>query len=201
MIATFRSEMNQLFERRRKHSLYWYNKSTDLRGAAASVWVGISSDIAPIVVERTGLGPGFSMAVATGPVYGMLCGMSLELAFKAITVERGELLNEKTHDLLEHLKTTRITYTKKERALLKIFSHAATWDGRYPVPKKENAWDDFQDLCHKNLYDPVRSTEKPEFIFKRSNGALGWEGFSNLWEKASHHYFKAREAGQAYGEK
>jgi hypothetical protein len=189
--------MESLYERRRKHSLYWFNKSSDLRGAAAAVWLSMDGELAETVVDRANLGGGFNMGVAVAPVYGMLCGMSLELVFKAIAVQLGQTVNESTHDLLEHIKATGLAYTKEQKALLKIFSHAATWEGRYPAPKREAAMDEFKKLVNANLFDRAPISEGSKLSVMRPNGALGWDGFSELWGKACARYFETREAEQS----
>lgn len=189
--------MESIYERRRKHSLYWFNKSSDLRAAAAAVWFSMDSELAGIVVSRANLGDGFNMGVAVPPVYEMLCGMSLELVFKAIAVESGQPVNETTHDLLEHVKVTGLAYTKNQNALLKIYSHAVTWEGRYPAPKREAAMVEHTNLVHANLFDRTPLSKGSKLSVMRPNGALGWEGFSELWGKACARYFETREANGA----
>jgi len=186
--------MKELYQRRRQYSQYWFNKASDLRAAAAAVWISMDKDVAKIVVERAQLGGGFSMPVAVAPVYEMLCGMALELIFKAITVERMGTVNEKTHNLLEHVKTIGIAYSAEEKKLLKILSHSATWEGRYPAPKQQAAMEEFQKLVHANLFDRVPISANSDFTVLRPNGALDWNGFSKLWGKASSCYFQTRDA-------
>ncbi len=116
----------------------WFNKSSDLRAAAAAVWTSMDNDLGELIVKDCRLGGGFNMGVAVSPVFHMLCGMAMELIFKALTVEHGCKVNDSSHDLLSHLAGTGLSYSDNERELLKILSHDITWAGRYPTPKKKN---------------------------------------------------------------
>lgn len=185
-----RHRANYWDQQRKQLSIYWFNKSSDLRGAAAAVWVSMDADVGKLVVERAQLGEGFSVNAAVYPVYAMLCGMALELIFKAITVQRGGKINQSTHDLSEHLNPTGIKYAPKQVQLLRILSHSITWNGRYPVPKKEGAMDDFQKLVRTNLCERVAITSSGKFTALRANGALDWESFSEIWGKACSLYFQ-----------
>jgi hypothetical protein len=186
--------MNNLYKRQREHSLNWFNKASDLRAAAAAVYTSMDDDVAKIVKQRADLGDGFSMPVAVRAVFEMLCGMSLELIFKAITVERGFSVNERVHDLLDHLKTTGLSYNEKERELLKLFSHAVTWEGRYPAPKREDAMEEYQELVQTNLFQRVPTSPGSDLTALRWNDAMNWQSYSALWSKAHERYFGLKDA-------
>lgn len=145
--------------------------------------------IASKIVNDCGLGTGFSMTVATPPVFHMLCGMAMELVFKALTVERAEKVNESTHDLLHHVASTGLSYTPAERELLKVLSHDIVWTGRYPTPKKESQMTDYKDLVRKTLFDRVPMGTMTAL---RRNDALDWASFDCLWSKASHEYYRIK---------
>ena len=98
-------------------------------------------------------------------------------------------MNKSSHDLLLHLSASGIAYPNKERELLKILSHAITWAGRYPTPKKEIHMDDYKNLVRENLYDRV---PLGTFTALKPNDALDWESFNGMWSKAMNEYFDSK---------
>src|SRR5690348_13945699 len=74
------------FSRRQKSSIYWFNKSADLRGSAAAIWHSMTKERSAEIALACNLGQGFDLSIACRPIYLMLCGMSLELMYKAICV-------------------------------------------------------------------------------------------------------------------
>lgn len=78
--------------------MWWYNKSCHLRAAATVLRV------APEICDYSNLAKTLGSADAisdigfTEPVYEMLCGMSLELIYKAILVAKHENYPD-SHDL------------------------------------------------------------------------------------------------------
>jgi hypothetical protein len=87
------------FDRRKNTPQYWYNKASDLRASAGAVWhCGKAYDKAEIA-EGLGFGTGFDMGIATHAVFPMLCGLSLELLFKAICI-KGGMVPGTSHNLL-----------------------------------------------------------------------------------------------------
>ena len=175
------------YESRKVTSMYWFNKSSDLHAGAAALWMSMEDDIASKIVNDCELGDGFKMDVAVGPVFYMLCGMAMELIFKAITVEAGGQINEKHHQLLQHLALTELTYSSTERKLLQMLSHDIIWAGRYPTAKSEDQMVECRELAFKNLFERV-----PGATFLRPNDALDWKAFHGLWSKATQEYFRIK---------
>lgn len=173
---------------RRKEALWWYNYSSNLRASAAALRFSCNPEYAPTFSEEYGLGHGFLMGIAVQPAYMMLCGMSLELLFKAIIVKKGLIVNDSSHDLLVQASSAGIEYSSKEKKLLRILTHSIVWQGRYPTPKKEAPWDEFSKLVWENLYTNVA----PNGSIKRQNGALDWKGYGVLWSKAAQTYWVTR---------
>lgn len=169
----------------------WFNKSSDLRAAAAAVWTSMDCDLGELIVKDCRLGGGFNMGVAVSPVFHMLCGMAMELIFKALTVEHGCKVNESSHDLLSHLAGTGLSYSDNERELLKILSHDITWAGRYPTPKKKEHLEAYQNLVRENLFghEPLGSGS---LCLSSPNGALDWDAFNKMWSKAMSEYFRIK---------
>lgn len=173
------------YERQRELGIYWYNKATDLRGAAALVWAGITDKDPSRTARRLGLGAGYSFEVACWPVYVMLCGLALELLLKAALVARG-FRPGKTHDLLLLWSEVGIRASDRQKGVLAILSESVKWAGRYPVP---NDAADFERLV--SLGDRYLEHRSPlgdsGLEVLRYNGSLDWESFGRLWTIAHGH--------------
>lgn len=172
------------FERRKSNSVYWYNKAVDLRGSAAALWATMQDEEASQVAERLGLGRDFTFRIACWPVYRMLCGLSLELMFKAIIVARGAS-PPATHDLVRLSEQAGVATDAHDSGLLSILSEAILWDGKYPVPKQEVRLEALDCLASTYLADKVPIGT---LHVLRPNGALDWESFGRLWTLVAAHY-------------
>jgi hypothetical protein len=129
-----------------------------------------------------GLGEGFDLSV-TGKICYMLCGMALELAYKATLVEEGKEPPMK-HDLVELARLADIKMNEDDELTLKIWSHLIVWDGKYPVPKNKPQMEEFGNLVEETLWDQVDGTP-----FKRRNNRLKWDDFNKFWAQARERYF------------
>ena len=143
------------------------------------------------IVAECHLGGGFVMGAAVVPVFRMLCGMSMELIFKALIVERQQTVNESHHTLLEHASMAGLSYSPRERRLLEILTHSITWAGRYPTPKKKDHLEQYSQLIDDNLYDRV---PLGSMSILQPNEALDWNSFNSMWSKVMSAYFKEKEA-------
>jgi len=183
------SRFNDKFERASDTPLSWHNSSTDLRSAAAAVWWAMSAGQRETIAAKCGLGEGFDLRVAGRPGYEMLCGMSLELLYKAIAVaKRKKILTH--HRLVELSEYVGIESDAREKGLLGILTQAIKWSGRYPIPKERRDWDQTAHLRTEHLYTKV---PLGSFSVLRPNGELDWLSFNELWLKADqvyweHHY-------------
>lgn len=172
------------FERRRSTSQYWYNKASDLMGAAAVIRFTSSDEkAAGKIVADANLGSGFNLSVATYRVFHMLCGMALELIYKAILVEDGKE-PPANHSLSTLANLAGLDLSPEDESLLKIWSQLVIWDGKYPVPKKEEHMKTYEDLIDRTLWNPVEGTP-----FKQMNDGIEWSGFRIFWNKACERYF------------
>jgi hypothetical protein len=162
--------------------LPWYNKSADLRASAGALWYCMKHKHPCSVAEDLGLGSGFDMAIATYPVYRMLCGMSLELLYKAIAVSQKHDV-KKTHDLVKLAKIAGVKVDDTSKGILEILTECIYWNGRYPVPDKdEQAMQKLNTLSREHLLTNVQNgTTK----FYKPNDALNWEHFNEIWLQAS----------------
>ena len=170
--------------RRKKEPMYWFNKASDLRGAAASLMFCMDNQGKYEIAEKMNLGKGFDLSVATYNVYRMLCGMSLELLFKAIIVAKMKNV-PKIHNLEELAVKAELKYSKKDKAILAILTECIVWGGRYPVPKSHEISDYFAWLTYENLYKKVPLGKNGTILKPIEPNPLGWKQFNNLWDQAS----------------
>lgn len=167
----------EVFHQRKSISAYWHNKATDLHASAGVLWRAIEAPLE----EQTA----FSYAVACWPVYQMLCGMSLELLFKATIVATGKE-PKTTHKLVNLAEAAGVVFEPKDIALLKILSESVIWDGRYPVPKEEGHYQMLNDLHWEHLHDHVPGAG---LDIRRQNDNLAWESFNRMWRIGSELYW------------
>jgi hypothetical protein len=168
------------FERRKQTPQYWFNKSSDLRASTGAVWYCIKHDEDKEIAEELGLGIGFSMAVATYPIFPMLCGLSLELMYKAICVVKNKTFVHEKHNLRKLCNLAEVPATKEDLLFLDLFTESVKWDGKYPVPHDKNAFEGLNKLRDKLLFEEIPNTH-----IKRYNERLNWDTFNALWIKAA----------------
>lgn len=177
------------YDRREKAPLAWYNKSSDLRASAGAIWVCMGDKQSKEIVEHLKLGDHFRLNIACWPVYRMLCGMSLELIFKAIIVAKGDKV-EHTHDLVDLALKSNIKYDKRKQGILKIFSESIIWDGRYPVPLAKGKDRDKAKAEAKAKMDELnnlyRTCASPQYNNALNFGSfLDWDSFNEIWSEAA----------------
>jgi len=167
----------------------WYWKAYHLMGAAGVLWASRGEQRSKELVEELGLDTEFSMGHAFRRPYLLLCGLSLELLFKAIVVAKGEKPDTKSHSLPELASKAGVQVTKKEEALLTILSKNVMWAGRYPVPS-EKAKGDIQKLASLESRHLWNSREVPGgmLIELLPGTQLDWEHFHQLWKHADKLY-------------
>jgi hypothetical protein len=174
------------FARRMQLPIYWHNKAADLRASAGAVWVAML-DKQP----DSRLGIEGSMAVACPQVFRMLCGLALELCFKAIILAKGDK-PPFSHDLVSLGQLADVAFDQRATGLLRVLSDAILWMGRYPLPTgSESAartkWDDAGKAIDKSLFDEVGLGR---FKVLTPNHSLDWVGFSQLWETTTVVYWQ-----------
>lgn len=161
------------------HPNYWFNRASDLRASAHVLWLSMDSKD---LQQRMGYGGGFSLEVACGPVYFMLCGLALELILKAIIVQKTGKAPE-NHDLNNLAGLAGIKINGKRKELLKFYTAAIVWTGRYPVPVKcdDEKLKDYWALSSSVLTDRVKGYEN--LNVRKENGVAEWEKFQALFNE------------------
>lgn len=174
------------FEARKNSPLWWHNKASDLFASAGALHF-VMSKTSNDIPSELGFEKGFSMGVACNPVYQMLFGMSFEAILKAICVVK-DIQVPTTHNLVSLANTAGLAITDKEKSIFEFLTESTVWNGRYPVPKKqeflEKHWKQGSDL----LFYPVPS--KGVLKFRTPNDILSWESLSSIWRRLSNEFFK-----------
>jgi len=183
---------DDLYSRRKRIATYWRNKAADLHASAGALWYCMRDEHSDEVVSALKLGRGFSMYAASTEVYKMLCGMALELAFKAVIVSNGKSPPE-IHNLTRLASLARVgRLTAREKGVLALLTEYIIWDGRYPVPKKPEFLDKQSDLASKTLFRAQRG-KRFRFLTPVEPNPLDWTEFQKLWRKAWKKYVPSRE--------
>jgi hypothetical protein len=160
---------------------YWIDKSKSLRASAAAIWHCIASspplDLSAALVTEPPIDP-----TGIWYVYRMLCGMSLELAYKASLIAMGQRIKT-THDLTWLAEQVLPSVSRRERGLLELLTQCIVWDGRYPAPKDPLSLEYFVYLSYENLYRKEVTGNSTTLIPIEPN-PLNWENYNSLWQSA-----------------
>lgn len=172
------------YERQKKLSIYWYNKSSDLRGSAGALWASMNKEHSEKIVQELSLGTGYRMSASVLPVYHMLCGMAIELIYKAILIAHGFNPKKfKYHKLIILANLAGIIVDDKSKLILQLLTESIIWDGKYPVPNNEKEMENRDKLFG----------ELTKGALARANDVLSWESFNRRWLEASNIYWSAVE--------
>jgi HEPN domain-containing protein len=75
-------------------------------------------------------------------------GVALELALKAIAIAKS-LPFKTTHRLNDLCELIELKLTKDQMYTLELLSEFIVWSGRYPVPKKQEQWNNYHDVVQE----------------------------------------------------
>jgi len=180
------------YAERRETSLAWLNKSSDLKASAACLWHCIENEHTPLKAA-IGYGGSFSFQGAVSPIYRMLCGLSLELLYKAIIVEQGNQ-PKTTHNLKDLAKDAGLQGSVEHDDLLDILTHSIEWNAKYPVPTEQKQYhlQNFSDLVGKRFLEEMPTTNCGLKLRKVVN-PLKWNIFAESWDEGLSVYWQTRE--------
>lgn len=176
------------FIRYGESGLSWHVAAWHLMGAAGALWACSTNDRSKEIVGELGLETDFSMEQALERPYLMLCGLSLELLFKAIVVEEGGN-PMKHHDLRALASKANVKLTEKQKGQLDLLSEYITWAGRYPVSNKREAFNKFPKLRfeHLLLYERLPGSR---VVKMRAGSQIEWPHFHKLWRHIEKIYWQ-----------
>jgi hypothetical protein len=162
---------------------YWINSANALRASAAAIWYFLQSDAPVDLSSALASDPPLDTAVNLSQVYRMLCGMSLELAYKASLVAMGEKIKP-THDLAWLAEQVLSSVSRRDRGLLELLAQSVVWEGRYPAPKEALSLEYFVYLWYENLYRGEKWGRNGEILKRIEPDPLSWENYNTLWQSA-----------------
>jgi hypothetical protein len=109
----------------------------------------------------------------------MLCGLSLELLFKALIIED----NHKpptVHKLRDLSSKAHLTMSTEDLELLDLLTAHIYWAGKYPIPLGgEPEWDRHVEQMNSALTSRVPNISIP--LFQR-NERLSWDDYTRVWK-------------------
>lgn len=117
--------------------------------------------------------------------------LSIELLLKAIIVATGNEAPE-IHSLRKLAKEAGVPFSAAQQSTLELLSEILIWRGRYPVPTKEETWNDFFDrILEKHI---IRQTKgKVYSTLKRPETFPTNENIEKIW-KFAHQRWDAVQA-------
>lgn len=156
------------FQNLTENSLHWHNKASQLFVSAKVLWKAIDN----------------GYAIECWSTYKMLMGLSFELLFKSIAIQR-KLVFPATHQLVEIANSANLTLTTDEKKILIVLTEYILWDGKYPVPHKkihlENHWKYENKVAHD-------SKKHGNLTIQRQNNKLDFDELAITWKKHSDIY-------------
>ncbi|WP_374627671.1 hypothetical protein [Pandoraea sp.] len=158
--------------------MYWFNKSQDLWGVIHALRFAIRHQD-----EMDGGESGYSYEVAAASVMPMLCGMALELMYKAICVAKGLKVPE-THELSLLADRGGAQLSDDDKRYLRYLSIHVWWEGRYPVPKEMRA-DEMDELSSISSDLFMEDVPGVSIRLRRHNGRDQEAMFDDLWGRAA----------------
>jgi hypothetical protein len=121
----------------RQSPQWWYNKASQLHASAAAVWhFGVANKVPDSIKKELGFPAGFSFDVGCLPVFPLLCGLAIETLLKGIIALSGGKIVF-SHKLVELAESTTLDLDTALKKNLRFLSSSVIWDGKYPVPQKE----------------------------------------------------------------
>ena len=183
-------EQMTFFTLRKTAPLWWYHKSCDLRASAGTLWFSKKNELSEKISSELNLGEGRSGN--TQSVYLMLCGLSLELMYKAILTIK-KLAIPRKHNLKNLANSAGIQSNRQKEDLLSILTEAILWDGKYPVPTDDqlSKMTELAEIENRSLVDYA---EYKGINIPRPNNKLGWDSFNELWTEANEVFWQEKES-------
>jgi hypothetical protein len=124
--------------------------------------------------------------------------LSLELIMKAIMVAEGRKPNP-SHELNKLCAEAHVEVDDSQKATLDLLTTITLWRGRYPVPNKEDSWNEY----HDNVLEKHKVNRKLGNVYSTSVNAKTWpteENYLKIWN-ACHRKFadiKVKSGNEPY---
>lgn len=129
----------------------WWVNATQCHGAAQLVAYALDPMHAFALAQSGALPEASTFAGNGRALVDFLRGLSLELAYKALSVARRNSV-EPVHKLTQLAVDLSLSLTTDQRTQLTYYEAAVVWMGRYPVTKKPEEFIRFHDLLHEGQF-------------------------------------------------
>lgn len=156
------------FKNLSKNSLHWHNKASDLFVSAKVLWEAMDN----------------GHAIECWSTYKMLIGLSFELLFKSVAIQR-KLTFSATHQLIEIANSAELKLTVDEKEILRVLTEYILWDGKYPVPHKKTHLENHWKHENKVTHDKEKCGN---LTIQRGNNRLDFDEIAMIWKKYSDIY-------------
>ncbi len=108
--------------------------------------------------------------------------LSLELILKSVLARKRIDIptGSNGHDLGLLADRARVALNENQKLTLELFTETIIWSGRYPAPKNELKWDDYQDRIIESHI--VRKTVgNVSTVMANRETFPNWENYSRIW--------------------
>jgi HEPN domain-containing protein len=108
--------------------------------------------------------------------------LSLELILKSVLARKciGIPNGANGHDLRLLAERANVALSDNQKLTLELFTETIIWSGRYPAPKNEVKWDDYQDRILESHI--VRSTiGNVSSVMANRETFPNWENYLKIW--------------------
>jgi len=115
--------------------------------------------------------------------FALNAALSIELVLKSILAKKGTNIPDGAdgHNLCSLCTKAKAGLTEKQKITLELLTETITWAGRYPGPKNEKRWDDYQDrILEKHL---VRNTTgNVSSVMANHETFPNLENYAKIWD-------------------
>ena len=114
--------------------------------------------------------------------FALNAGFSIELILKSILAKKGIPIPDGPdgHNLLSLCTRAKVNLSENQRATLELLTETIVWSGRYPGPKNDGRWDDYQDrILEKHIIQ--NQTQNVTSVRANPDTFPDWDNCSKIW--------------------
>ena len=107
--------------------------------------------------------------------------LSIELILKAILANKNLPIPDGGHNLRTLCDKAGVALSNNQNTTLELLGETIVWSGRYPAPKTDKKWDEYQDVIFERHI--VRSQEGNVFKAMANRDTFpNWENYERIWK-------------------
>ena len=120
--------------------------------------------------------------------------LSIELILKSVLARKSVGISggANGHDLNLLAERAEIALNENQKLTLELFTETIVWSGRYPAPKNELKWDDYQDRILES-HIVRRTVGNVSSVVANRETFPNWENYSKIWAICIAEFQAARE--------